>query len=501
MSAASPGGTAREPGFGLFFILVLALTVVRLVGQHFSVVDLDVDEAQYWDWSRELAFGYFSKPPLIAWANAASGLVCGDSIPCIRAPSPIFYLGTSLLIYATADLIYGRTVAFWAGISAAIAIGVSFSARIMTTDVLLLFFWALALYAYVRLLRNGGIGWALLLGVALGLGALSKYAIAYFGVGMVLAAFISREARALWRDPRIWLALAIALLIFSPNLIWNIEHGFPTAKATVAYTQGGRSQLHLGDALEFFAAQFAVAGPITFFVLLVLIARFGAREVSRDDRLILLFAIPPLLVVLVNAAISGHSNANWAATALISAFIVTAAYMVRGGWRRLLWVGVAVGVVAQAALLLADPFADRISIPGRRDGDIFARVLGWRAFGEKVGALASDNNAGSIVAGGRGEAATLIYYRRNDPRPIFVWPARDKPANHFEMTRPLVQSPPQPVLVIATCDPGERLRQFFGSVTDLGAFDIATGPTSARHYSAYLASDGRSPPSGGGLCG
>jgi 4-amino-4-deoxy-L-arabinose transferase-like glycosyltransferase len=500
LSAASPGAATREPGFALFLVLVLGLTALRLVGQHFSVVDLDVDEAQYWDWSRELAFGYFSKPPLIAWVNAASGLVCGESIPCIRAPSPIFYLGTSLLIYATADLLYGRTAAFWAGVSAAIAIGVSFSSRIMTTDVLLLFFWALALHAFVRLLRGGGLGWALLLGAALGLGMLAKYAMAYFGVGMVLAALVSREARALWRDPRLWLALVVALLVFAPNVVWNMQQGFPTAKATAAYTQGGHSRLHLGDALGFFVSQFAVAGPVAFFVLLALIFRFGGRDVSRDDRLMLLFAIPPLLIVLVNAAASGHSNANWAATGFISAFIVTAAYMVRGGWHRLLWAGAIVGVVAQAALLIVDPLADRITLPGF-GGDIFARVLGWRALGEKVGALADETKASSVAVDGRGDAATLIYYRRGDQRPIYVWASRERAANHFEMTRPLAATAPEPVLLISTCDAGERLRQFYGSVSDLGPFAVATGPTTSRKYSAYLVSGAIKAPGGVGLCG
>jgi 4-amino-4-deoxy-L-arabinose transferase-like glycosyltransferase len=44
-----------------------AITVIRLIGLGTSNVDLFTDEAQYWSWSRELSWGYFSKPPLIAW--------------------------------------------------------------------------------------------------------------------------------------------------------------------------------------------------------------------------------------------------------------------------------------------------------------------------------------------------------------------------------------------------------------------------------------------------
>src|SRR3954464_11658107 len=181
---ADLGGQAlhevRATDSALVFVALAALiTLARLIGQQFSHVDIDVDEAQYWDWSRHLALGYFSNPPLIAGVNAAAGLVCGDSIACIRAPSPLFFFGTSLFTYAAARTLYGTTAAFWAGVAVTLEMGVSFSARIMTTDVVLLFFWSVALLAYARMLRGGGAGWAVLLSSALGLGLLAKYEMAY----------------------------------------------------------------------------------------------------------------------------------------------------------------------------------------------------------------------------------------------------------------------------------------------------------------------------------
>ena len=130
-----PGVRASAPGALLFAAIIAVLTLARLVGQHFSVVDIGTDEAQYWEWGRSLALGYFSKPPLIAWVNWLSDTACGDSIQCIRAPAPLFYAGTSLLTYAAAREFYGGTVAFWAGILVATAPGVSYSAQIMSSDV------------------------------------------------------------------------------------------------------------------------------------------------------------------------------------------------------------------------------------------------------------------------------------------------------------------------------------------------------------------------------
>src|SRR5256885_1354122 len=170
------GRSRVVPGLGLAAAILALLTVIRLAGLKFSFVDLFFDEAQYWAWSRELAFGYFSKPPLLAWTIAGAERVCGASEACIRAPAPLLYFGSSLLVYAIARVLYDARVAFFAALSTALAMGTAFSSRIISTDVPLLFFWALALLAYVKLLGGAPRWWAAVLGLALGLGLMAKYA-------------------------------------------------------------------------------------------------------------------------------------------------------------------------------------------------------------------------------------------------------------------------------------------------------------------------------------
>ena len=66
--ATSPGlsTTSDELAAGPRSLIVglLALLCVRLVALRWNVTDLFFDEAQYWAWSEEPAFGYYSKPPL-----------------------------------------------------------------------------------------------------------------------------------------------------------------------------------------------------------------------------------------------------------------------------------------------------------------------------------------------------------------------------------------------------------------------------------------------------
>src|SRR5215470_16795130 len=91
--------SATISDFGLCALIVVGVTLVRLIGLRYSVTDLYFDESQYWVWSREFAFGYFSKPPLLAWTIAVAEQICGNGEACIRSPSPIIHAGTALLVF------------------------------------------------------------------------------------------------------------------------------------------------------------------------------------------------------------------------------------------------------------------------------------------------------------------------------------------------------------------------------------------------------------------
>ena len=192
-------------GFQHVLIVLVALTAIRIVGLYFSVVDLFMDEAQYWAWSRELAYGYFSKPPLLAWIIAATDQVCGNGEACVRLASPLLHLATGLLVYAIAKELYGRQTAAWAALAYGFGPGVVFSARIISTDVPLLLFWAVALLAYLKLLAKPDWRWATTFGVAMGLGILAKYAMVYFLLGAGCAAWFDRDSREWLKRPQTWM--------------------------------------------------------------------------------------------------------------------------------------------------------------------------------------------------------------------------------------------------------------------------------------------------------
>ena len=98
----APGRPEERPGLALFALVVMALTALRLLGLWNAQTDLYVDEAQYWTWSQDLAWGYFSKPPFLAWMIAAAEPACGSTEACVRAPSTLSWAATALAVSATA---------------------------------------------------------------------------------------------------------------------------------------------------------------------------------------------------------------------------------------------------------------------------------------------------------------------------------------------------------------------------------------------------------------
>ena len=472
-------------GFGQVLFALVALTAIRIVGLHFSVVDLFFDEAQYWAWSRELSFGYFSKPPLLAWAIAATDPICGSGEACVRLASPLFYLGTSLLVYAIAEKLYGQQTAAWSALAFALGTGLTFSARIISTDVPLLFFWAAALLAYLNLLAKPDWRWTIVLGVSFGLGMLAKYAMLYFVLCAALACAVDRDARIVAMRPQTWVAILIGLLLLLPNIYWNAANDFLTLTHTGDNIAGDGFRLRLSGAAGFIGGQFAVAGPMVFAAFLLILVRHLGSSVTPQDRLMLAFAIPPLVLVTALSSVRG-ANANWAAPAVVSMTVLAVAWWLRHGWKHWLRGTIAVGLVMQAVLLAGDAFADRVTVQALgAKGDLYERTLGWRELGERTADLVRATGAHTVASEGRAETAALIYYLRDIPVRVVSWPGSKIPDHHFDLTRPLGASAAEPIVLVSQCGVASRLRRFYRDVTPLPDISVATGPTTGRHFFAF----------------
>lgn len=489
MVADTQAGVAAQSRSWLPALLVVLgiLFVVRLVALAANATDLFFDEAQYWSWSVEPSFGYYSKPPLIAWLIRLSTETCGLSEFCVRLPSPILHTLTALVVYAIATRLYDSRVGFWAGLGFATLPGVSLSAGIISTDVPLLLCWAIGLYAFIRMEDTKQWWPALLLGVALGLGLNAKYAMAYFVLCTAVYLAVAPDRRWLARDPRLYVALAIGIALIAPNLIWNAINSFATFSHTADNAKWTGSLFNPGKALEFFGAQFGVFGPILFGALLVITVRSFRNGAETADKLLLSFALPVIAIVTVQAFLS-RAHANWAAVSYVSATILVTATMIRElSWR---WLKGSTGL--HAAILLglglATATAGMVRLPG--GGDPFARTMGWKALADETAAILADYRQrgqpfGAVMTEDRSVTAELLYYMRQETTPVYAWHDRGPPRDHYELTRPFRAGSPEPVLLVSLKRTPGSVGSQFKTVTPIAEGEVSAGASTNRHVSFY----------------
>ncbi|MEX0645071.1 MAG: glycosyltransferase family 39 protein [Parvularculaceae bacterium] len=472
----------RARPFVSFLAIAGLITLIRVVALFYFEADLGPDEAQYWAWSKSLDFGYYSKPPLIAWTIWATTALFGDQEWAVRFAAPFCHLGAAIFLYLLGRRLYSEAAGFWAGLSWLVIPGVVLSAALMTTDALLLFLWSAALYFFFRVLSARETGanpfsWSLALGAAIGLGLLAKYAMIYFVIGMGLALVIAPDVRKHFRLRDAAVALAVAGFFIAPNIAWNAEHDFHTLSHTARNADWERTRFQVLELLEFLAAQFGVFGPVpmAFFLwgLATLAKRLSAAGAARaHDLALIAFALPPLVIVSAQAFIA-RAHANWAATAFPSAIVLVIVWALRD---RLQWgIKWTVGAHVAAAALFLVEFSNFALIDTVGLASAINPVRSWSVQGEAVRRAAAGYDA--ILVDNRRLMASLLYYARGGP-PIVSWNSNRRIDNHFEAFMAYDPAKAPRVLFVTPIPEPLGVAYDFGSVEAAGrsTVDLKDGP-------------------------
>lgn len=410
---------------------VLAITALRVVLLAFNRTDLFVDEAQYWLWGQELAFGYYSKPPLIGWVIGLF-TAFSEGTFWVRLPAPLFHGATALVIGAIADRLYGRRAAVVAALAYVTLPMVALASLLISTDTIMFPFLAGALAMYLRVLDRQDRTDAALTGLLLGLAFLGKYAAIYYPLCAVLAGLVFREARPTRRNAA--LILGVFVLTISPNLVWNVLNGFSTLSHTLDNADwvrdpGHRAGLHPGALLEFVASQLAVFGPVLFVALAIVAARWKRR--SPVVQFLLLFALPILGLVCVQALLS-RAYANWAAAAYIAGLLVVVPWLL-GRHRAWLIASFAINGALCVILPAASLAPEALTWNGK---SLLSRYFGRAEMSETILDIASDLRISAIVASDRDVLADLFYTGRDRGIPLYALPTPGRAPHHYALKYP-----------------------------------------------------------------
>ena len=428
----------------LAIAIIAGLLAMRVLLVLWSPLELYADEAQYWRWGQSLEWGYYSKPPMIAWMIHLSTALFGDSEAAIRIFAPLFHAVSAFILLLLSRRMFGPMAGLFTTVAYLFMPGIVLSSGVISTDGVLFPFWCTALYLFWRL-RENDLGWlgVTALGIAMGAGFLSKYAMLYFAIGIALTSLIDRDTRAAVLSQKGVVALLIAAAVFAPHMLWNAANEFKTVSHTVDNANLGGQLFNLENFPKFLGDQLGVFGPVSFIALLAGLTFVRPRGELADlgdaahaqrtkENWLACFIVPVLLIIAFQAVLS-RAHANWAATAYPAASVWIGGFLIRAkGWRIAFWSGLAfqgaVGVLATVVALGPPSWTAAIG----RDNDL-KRVRGWNDLSQQLQSEIDRLQPTAILVDEREVWHGLDYYLKDSlETPLIMWRYNPGPKSYAE---------------------------------------------------------------------
>lgn len=311
-------------------LLLLSFILLRII--FLPSLSLLPEEAYYWKYAQNLDYGYLDHPPMVALTIYAGELIGGTSEFGIRVGAIIWWIITAIFSYKLTKEIFGMPAALSSLLllaSLPYFLGAGF---FITPDAPLLSFSAMALYFLYRVLVYGEEKTWLLVGLSLGLGMLSKYPIVLLGIPTLLYMLLIPEARCQFKRPWPYLAALLAILIFLPVVIWNIQNDF----ASFAFQSKGRIQ----QGADFSTHEFLLSvllvllppGVFAFFHFLKGQDNDFWTDVNRKTdtrRFVKIFTYAPLIVFFL-VSLSREVKVNWTGPVFLAFIPVLAQSLHKG---------------------------------------------------------------------------------------------------------------------------------------------------------------------------
>jgi len=420
---------------GLAVVAVLLLFRLIYAGQ----LELLEEEAYYWNYARHLDIGYLDHPPMVAVLIRLGTAIFGDSEFGVRVCALLTWLLGAWFTYRYACRSLDRTIAFRTLLLYSLLPFFFWTGLVMTPDAPLVACWAAVLFSLHRALIGGDNKAWRWIGLWLGLGLLSKYTIALLGLAAVLFMVLDRRARAWFFRPQPYLAALLALLVFSPVILWSLRHDWASF---VFQSQGRISEVSMFSTHRLFGGILLLItplGPIALGHFLrhgrSVLGRFLAADgqaAERENRFIRCMVLVPLAVFL-GFSLFREVKLNWTGPLWLALLPYMAMTMRDLGRRvatdrfvramRRLWPATALGVIL---LTVAGLHYFTLGLPGVPNlrGPF---MMGWRELAAAVDRVVAqvEHKTGTLplVVGMDPYpiASALTFYRRATEGDTLAW--------------------------------------------------------------------------------
>jgi hypothetical protein len=411
-------------------LLLWAFIFLKVAIQFFLIhpdYELQRDEFLHLDLGKHLAWGYTSVPPVTSWISWLI-ILLGNSIFWIKFFPALFGVLTLVVVWKTVEELKGGLFALVLA-----AIGVTFSVifRINTLyqpNSLDILCWTLLYYTLIKYVNSGNSKWLLALALVFAVGFLNKYSIAFLVTGLFFALLLT-EHRKWFMQKHFYLAILCALLLISPNMIWQYQHDFPVIK----HMEELRStQLVNVNRLDFLREQllFFIG---SFFILLAALIAFVVYPPFKKYRFI------PLSTLFTLVLFTYFKAKGYYAIGLYPILLAFGAayleYLLNRSWKVYLKpVAILIPLLLFIPLLkIAFPiYAPEVMVKNKamyqkygmlrwedgKDHDLpqdFADMQGWKELAAKVDAIYSgikDKKHTLVICDNYGQAGAINYYSK-----------------------------------------------------------------------------------------
>lgn len=425
----------------LIIALALLNLAIHVITTGFFSYGIFRDELYYLACTNRMALGYVDHPPLSIYILSVWKWLFGDTlfairlIPAIVSSASLFMLGIF-----TKRLGGGRTaivISMLAYMFTPIFLGMNTVFSMNTFDFL---FWITSAYLLLRLVQEDNNKLWFWLGIVIGFGLLNKTSMLWLSTGVFLGIIFTPLRKDLGTKYP-YLAALIALLIFSPFIIWNITHDF----AHLEFMRNAASRKYGGlSPISFIMDQLMILNPLTILIWFPGIYFFFFNEEGKKYKAVIFIWIATFFILLIN----GHSKGEYIAAAYQILF-AGGAVMIEMWSKRTSWLKYTIAVPVLLMGIFILPFArPTLSLeqflnfqnllglePPSSEGNqlnrgipqFYADMHGWEDLAKNVSNLyqslpEEERKATLVYCSNYGKAGAIEYYSKEYPLPKVICP-------------------------------------------------------------------------------
>ena len=298
---------------------IAALTGFRLIYSYF--LPLIPQEAYYWYYIQYPDWSYFDHPPMAAYSIGLGTWLFGDNFFGVKFMAVIWGALTNLFLYLTT---IAAAEHFWPqskerktdlGMAALVLYNLTVFAHlyalVSVPDNPLLFFWILTLLFFLQILKTGQRRYRILLGIAGGLGLLSKYTFLALPPGFFVYLLYKKDQRHWLATVYPYLATLIMIAVFAPVIYWNWQHHWASFGFQFSQRASSLKPFQTKYILQLLASQLLILTPLGF----VLVVRVFSRTIRkwRSDSGLVYFSLSGAFIIFGFLYISLRSlvKMNW----------------------------------------------------------------------------------------------------------------------------------------------------------------------------------------------